>query len=64
MGNGKTGAMVFGRIKTERIQLNDNTLWSGAPQAGNVLKGPEILKKVRSLIFKKGTIVQLRFGKI
>jgi len=28
LGNGKTGAMVFGGLITERLQLNDNTLWS------------------------------------
>ncbi|HEX6179940.1 MAG TPA: glycoside hydrolase N-terminal domain-containing protein, partial [Chitinophagaceae bacterium] len=27
LGNGKTGAMVFGGIVKERFQLNDNTLW-------------------------------------
>ncbi len=26
LGNGKLGAMVFGRVKSERYQLNDNTL--------------------------------------
>jgi alpha-L-fucosidase 2 len=41
LGNGKTGAMVFGGIRRERVQLNDNTLWSGYPQAGN---NPEALK--------------------
>jgi len=31
LGNGKTGAMVFGGIEKERFQLNDITLWSGFP---------------------------------
>ena len=31
LGNGRTGAMVFGGVQTERLQLNDNTLWSGYP---------------------------------
>lgn len=47
LGNGKTGAMVFGGIVTERYQLNDLTLWSGAPNDGNNPNGPEILKKTR-----------------
>ena len=51
LGNGKTGAMVFGRISKERIQLNDNTLWSGYPISGNNPEGPEILPKVRQAIF-------------
>ena len=50
LGNGKTGAMVFGGVNRERLQLNDNTLWSGYPNAGNNPKGPEALPKVRQAI--------------
>jgi alpha-L-fucosidase 2 len=52
LGNAKTGAMVFGGIATERFQLNDNTLWSGYPNAGNNPKGPENLPKVRQAVFE------------
>lgn len=52
LGNGKTGAMVFGGITTERFQLNDLTLWSGYPESGNNPDGPEILKKTRDAVFK------------
>ena len=31
MGNGFIGAMIFGRIDEELIQLNEGTLWSGGP---------------------------------
>src|SRR5215212_1590490 len=51
LGNAKTGAMVFGGVSTERIQLNDNTLWSGYPNPGNNPEGPGILQKVREQIF-------------
>lgn len=51
LGNGKTGAMVFGGIVTERFQLNDITLWSGYPEDGNNPAGPEILKKTREAVF-------------
>jgi alpha-L-fucosidase 2 len=51
LGNGKTGAMVFGGVKTERFQLNDNTLWSGYPNDGNTAEGPQILEQVRGQIF-------------
>ncbi|WP_300597549.1 glycoside hydrolase family 95 protein [Niabella sp.] len=51
LGNAKTGAMVFGGIVKERYQLNDNTLWSGAPNPGNQPEGPAILEKVRALVF-------------
>ena len=51
LGNATTGAMVFGGINRERFALNDHTLWSGYPNLGNKLKGPEILPKVREAIF-------------
>ncbi len=31
VGNGRLGAMVFGGINHERLQLNEDTLWSGGP---------------------------------
>ena len=38
IGNGSLGASVFGAIETERISLNEKTLWLGGP---NTSKGPE-----------------------
>ena len=42
IGNGRLGAMVFGGITNEHLQLNDNTLYSGEPsqsyQKVNVVK--------------------------
>ena len=31
IGNGRLGAMVFGGVDHERLQLNDITVWSGGP---------------------------------
>lgn len=31
VGNGRLGAMVFGNSRKERIQLNEDTLWTGSP---------------------------------
>ena len=31
VGNGRLGAMVFGKNGEERIQLNEETYWSGGP---------------------------------
>ena len=31
LGNGRLGAMVYGTIQQERIQLNEESLWAGAP---------------------------------
>lgn len=36
LGNGKLGAMVFGGVEEELIQLNESTLWSGGPVKGNM----------------------------
>ena len=32
LGNGRMGAMVFGTVNRERIQLNEETLWMGGPR--------------------------------
>ena len=29
LGNGKLGMMVFGGVKEERIQLNEESFWAG-----------------------------------
>ncbi len=31
VGNGRLGGMVFGGVPGERIQLNEDTFWSGGP---------------------------------
>ncbi len=35
LGNGRLGAMVFGNVIGERIQLNENSLWMGGPRDTN-----------------------------
>ncbi|MCP4452655.1 MAG: glycoside hydrolase family 95 protein, partial [Planctomycetes bacterium] len=51
VGNGRLGAMVFGRLKRERLQLNEDSLWSGGPHdAANPL-ALEGLKEVQPLVF-------------
>ena len=35
VGNGRLGAMVFGGVASERLQLNEATLWSGGPKDWN-----------------------------
>ena len=36
VGNGRLGAMVFGKVDEELIQLNEASLWSGGPVSKNV----------------------------
>jgi alpha-L-fucosidase 2 len=50
LGNGKTGAMVFGGVLHERVQLNDNTLWSGYPDPGNNPNAQKYLPLVRKAV--------------
>ncbi len=52
VGNGRIGAMVFGGVHREHIQLNEETIWSGAPTPK--LADPtfrEKLRRQRELIF-------------
>lgn len=51
LGNGITGAMVYGGIKRERIAFNDANLWSGRPKKHDNPASLENLSKVRELIF-------------
>lgn len=50
IGNGRLGAMVFGRIAQERLQLNEDTLWSGAPYTPDNPDALAALPQVRRLI--------------
>ncbi|MCL2360249.1 MAG: glycoside hydrolase family 95 protein [Defluviitaleaceae bacterium] len=36
LGNGRIGAMVWSGVSTEKISLNDDTLWSGYPRDTNI----------------------------
>lgn len=51
LGNGRLGAMVFGGIEQERIQLNDDTIWSGGPYDPANPEAPEAIRAARELIF-------------
>ncbi len=53
VGNGRLGAMVFGRVQEELIQLNEETLWSGGPADLNPNpEAPNYLPRVREALFK------------
>ncbi len=51
LGNGRLGAMVFGRTDEEEIQLNEETLWSGGPYSTTVPGGYQALPEIRRLLF-------------
>lgn len=51
IGNGRLGAMVYGGIAKETIQLNEETVWAGEP-GNNIETGiKEHLPEIRRLIF-------------
>lgn len=51
IGNGRLGAMVFGRADADHLQLNEETVWAGEP-GNNLPEGfNEILPQTRQLIF-------------
>jgi len=50
LGNGRLGAMVFGRVAQERLQLNVDTLWSGGPYTADNSDALAALPEVRGLI--------------
>ena len=53
VGNGRLGAMVFGGTSSERIQLNEETVWAGQPNSNaNPDIEPGALEEIRQLIFQ------------
>jgi alpha-L-fucosidase 2 len=51
IGNGRLGAMVFGNIDTERLQLNEDTIWAGGPYDSANTRGAAALPEIRRLVF-------------
>ena len=52
VGNGRLGAMIFGGVEKEHLELNEKTVWTGEPRWD---ANPEALKsllKVRQLLFQ------------
>ena len=52
IGNGSLGGMIFGGIKTEQIQLNEETVWYGGKIDRNNPNALENLNKIREYLFK------------
>ena len=51
IGNSHLGAMVYGGVQTEEIQLNEETFWSGSPYNNNSKESKDQLQTVRDSIF-------------
>lgn len=53
IGNGRIGGMVFSQPLYERIQLNEDSIWSGGPRERNNKSAFSNLDKVRELLFEE-----------
>ena len=51
VGNGRLGAMVFGGVGLDRLQLNEGTLWAGGPYDPTHDDALPALPQIRQLIF-------------
>ena len=51
IGNGLMGGMVFGRVKDERIALNESSFWSGKPHDYNDPEAIKYFPRIRDLVF-------------
>jgi alpha-L-fucosidase 2 len=52
IGNGRIGAMIFGGIGQDRIQFNEETLWTGEPRNYNRPGAGKYLDTIRQLLFE------------
>src|SRR5215210_3654741 len=52
IGNGRLGAMIYGDVEKETIQLNENTVWSGSPNRNDNPLALDSLAVIRKLIFE------------
>jgi alpha-L-fucosidase 2 len=52
IGNGRIGAMVYGGVPLERLQLNEDTLYAGGPYDPNKPESRQALPEARRLIFE------------
>ncbi|HEY1113064.1 MAG TPA: glycoside hydrolase N-terminal domain-containing protein, partial [Chitinophagaceae bacterium] len=50
IGNGRLGAMIFGGVEQERIQFNEETLWTGEPRDHNREGAAQYLPQIRQLL--------------
>ncbi len=51
VGNGRIGAMLFGGVEHDRIQFNEETLWTGEPRTYSRPGAYRYLDTIRQLLF-------------
>ncbi|MCP5537866.1 MAG: glycoside hydrolase family 95 protein [Akkermansiaceae bacterium] len=72
VGNGRLGAMLFGTLETERVLLNESSLWSGKVDPGHDAKLAAAMPELRRLLAEgriqeaekltKGDVKRQHFG--
>jgi alpha-L-fucosidase 2 len=50
VGNGRLAAMVFGDVRRERLQLNEDTVWSGEKRDRGNPEAPKAFPEIRRLL--------------
>ncbi|KAI8554587.1 hypothetical protein RHMOL_Rhmol05G0109300 [Rhododendron molle] len=50
IGNGRLGAMVWGGVASETLNLNEDTLWTGIPRNYTNSDVPQVLSEIRKLV--------------
>jgi alpha-L-fucosidase 2 len=50
LGNGRLGAMVYGGVASEKIQLNEDSIWAGEKRERNNPDGAKAVPEVRRLL--------------
>lgn len=69
IGNGRLGAMVFGKTDHDRIQLNEDSLWPGDSEDWGLAEGrPEDLAQIRKYLIegehqKADSLMVLKFSR-
>lgn len=53
LGNGRLGAMVYGNPVVERLQLNEETLWTGQPNNNANPKAKTAIPEAQRLLFAR-----------
>ena len=59
LGNGRIGAMIFGGVEQERIQVNEESIWYGGPVDRNNPDAKAHLEEIRQHIFDARTRQEL-----
>ncbi|KAF7519452.1 hypothetical protein PCG10_009982 [Penicillium crustosum] len=64
VGNGRLGAMVYGRTDTEMLQLNEDSVWYGGPQDRNPQDALEYLPRLREAIRAENHVEAEKIAKL